>query len=77
MNFRPIGYGEGDEEARKDWGDSKVILKVEFSNKICVFGHKDDKYFTDWAFNFGVDEDADIISTTLLTQAEAQEQLNK
>ena len=72
---RPIGYGEGDEEARQEWENSKDILMIKFSNDLVVFGDKNDKDYTEWVFSS--EENGKIISTTLLTKEEAQIKLNK
>ena len=74
-SYRPIGFGEGDEEARLEWKNSKDILMIKFSNDLVVFGDKNDKDYTDWVFNS--EENGKIISTTLLTKEEAQIKLNK
>lgn len=73
--YRPIGFGEGDEEARIEWENSKDILMIKFSNDLVVFGNKNDKSFTEWVFSS--EENGDIISTNLLTSKEAEIQLNK
>ena len=74
-DYRPIGFGEGDEEAKEEWENSKDILMIKFSNDLVVFGDKNDKDYTDWVFSS--EENGKIISTTLLTKEEAQIKLNK
>lgn len=76
--YRPIGYGEGDQESLEEWigGRNKNLLLVEYSNGEILIGHKDNQEYMRWVFNTESSKGSEIMDTHLFTKYELNEYLN-